>query len=196
MIIDQLRAATGEAHKELDSSLMPVFSGITNRDSYAEILQSFYGFFSPLMQKINAFVTEEVVADKATRRNADVALQDLAGMGIVYNTRYTATDLPLINSVDEAMGAYYVLEGSTMGGVYLSKIIRDKLNLENNDITSFFYGYGKESREQWQRFIDSLNSLGAKSKDPHKIIEAANETFLKFKLHLEEKMRMQTSAFV
>jgi heme oxygenase len=79
----------------------------------------------------------------------------------------------------------YVLEGSTLGGVHLSKMIRDRVNLDSRKGLKFFNGYGEQTLSRWEAFKASVNSAAYDNKFEERVVDTANETFIKFKLWIE-----------
>ena len=60
------------------------------------------------------------------------------------------------------------------------------LNLPDGKGVSFFTGYGEDTENMWQEFKQTLNRLTAGKQKDDLIIEAANQTFSKFKLWIEK----------
>ena len=80
----------------------------------------------------------------------------------------------------------YVLEGSTLGGVHLTKMIAAKMNLRETKGLEFFNGYGNGTMAKWEAFKTSVNGVGKDETTQDKVIEAANNTFSKFKDWIEK----------
>lgn len=188
MIIEKLRENTALIHRELDEWLTPVFRKIDNTDSYSILLKSFYGFYEPVMKIIIEKIDSRYLPDLHNRRMPELILNDIAAINKPLNPIPFASRLPAINNASHAFGALYVIEGSTLGGVYLSKILAEKMQLSPQKGLSFFYGYGKKSRERWNEFIDSINLFAAEKGEEKDIISAANDTFTLLKKHLQETL--------
>ena len=86
--------------------------------------------------------------------------------------------LPEISGHAAALGAMYVIEGSTLGGQIICNMLKKQLKIE--DGLSFFSGYGEQTIPMWKRFQAVLDLPGSQQGD--KIIEAANDTFGKFEV--------------
>ncbi len=61
---------------------------------------------------------------------------------------------PMSHAHGAAFGALYVLEGSTIGGLIIKKMISEKLGSEEG--MSFFEGYGKKTAERWKVFTQYI----------------------------------------
>src|SRR5690606_25688073 len=88
-------------------------------------------------------------------------------------------DLPEIINHYQALGALYVIEGSTLGGQIICKMLAQQLDRTDFSQMSFFGGYGDQTENMWQKFKQSLDQpVYIPGHDT--IIEAANQTFMKF----------------
>ena len=153
-----------------------------NREQYAAMLSAFYGFYQPVQQSIQQYITKEDLPDKEQRRTASLLLQDLAYLGMK-TTVNKCNNLPVITNKEKAFGALYVLEGSTLGGQHITKMLlkNEALQLGESDLT-FFNGYKDETGAKWKSFIAALNRQSGEEE----IINAAKETFVAFKNWLLE----------
>jgi heme oxygenase (biliverdin-IX-beta and delta-forming) len=185
MLIDDIREATGEMHRELDNSLLPEIQQISRVKDYAVLLRSFYGFFKPVMDKVDLYLDGSFISDYDIRRKPAAILQDLNSIGENSQPVPFAQDLPEIYNTASAAGAFYVLEGSTLGGVYLSKLLADQTGLDRSAGLSFFYGYGKESRSKWEAFISALHAQPFTREEALQVIATARTTFACFKSWLD-----------
>src|SRR5205085_7986108 len=116
----------------------------------------FYGFFKPVYDSIDVFIDMAYLTDYQSRRKPEWILNDLEELE-VDSTIKLCKRIPNINNNAAAFGALYVLEGSTLGGMVIRRIISDKLHI-NKGLT-FFSGYGKQTRERWNVFIHAMNNM-------------------------------------
>lgn len=61
---------------------------------------------------------------------------------------------PQPNSVAEALGMMYVLEGSTLGGKMMKRMLAERCG--DDDDLAFLDPYGKETGVRWRAFVDVL----------------------------------------
>lgn len=188
MVIDNIRAATKSIHAELDESLMPRFQQIDSKDKYAAMLNAFYSYFDPVMKLIDTHLDKTYLPDYDSRRKPAAITDDLHALGKTVEFM-PQTVLPVIDNSHAAFGALYVLEGSTLGGVYLSSVLAKNIPGETEGALSFFYGYGKESKEKWHSFIGFLNAFAEKQGNEAQIVNAAVDTFTSFKEHLQNRLQ-------
>ncbi len=185
MLIDKLRHETKPAHEELDKAMIPYIHNIHSKEDYSKLLAAFYGYFKPVYDKINTHLDTSFLPDYNSRRKPDDILQNLAALGHHHTIENTANHLPDVYNNASAFGALYVLEGSTLGGLMIKKMIASQTHLPDKKI-SFFAGYGKATRERWNTFVNALNNVAKTNEEEQNAIRAAAETFSFFKdwLHI------------
>lgn len=115
--------------------------------------------------------------DVAARRSAALILDDLEAIGEDLQNMERCTSLPQIDNLSQAFGALYVLEGSSLGGRIISRMMKNKEGLPlHTGGLRFFEGYGKETGEKWKAFLEALNG----QPEGEAIVAAANQTFQSF----------------
>lgn len=187
MIVNQLRQYTRQSHQELDEWLLPRFHAIDSAEKYSDLLKAFYGYFMPVTAMVEDYLGPTVLPDYHERRKPGAILDDLEALQQQKTDIAFAHRLPQINNTAQAFGALYVMEGSTLGGLFLSKIVSKNIRVNEKNGLSFFNGYGKESREKWEVFVGYLNAFGAEN-NAADITGAAVETFECFKVHLQQQL--------
>lgn len=172
-----LKRDTALHHHELEQALVPKLTGLQSPGDYCAILKTFYGFFAPLQQRIEEFITPAFLPDFDQRRKASLLLKDLEKLGRAADPIPLCLLLPAVNSVAEAFGALYVLEGATLGGQMISKmLLKNPVAGITEDQLHFFRGYRERTGPMWKSYLEVLNA----QPDPGPIIAAANDTFLSF----------------
>ena len=175
-----LKEETKEAHQALEAVIVKQIKGIRNREEYERLLHKFYGYHFPLEQQFDQYFDNESIPHYTERRRADLILKDLANLGNNNVMIPLAGDIPSVDSTAKALGAFYVLEGSTNGGTIVAGMLIKYAGL-TPETTSFFYAYGDDKKYMWPSFKEKLDSYPADEQFRSQVIEAANETFLKFK---------------
>lgn len=183
MLIDKVRAATRLLHQSLDQRLVAHIDILENKQQYAHLLLLFYGFFKPVYSRIDAGIDILCLPDYLSRRRPEQILIDLDELGLLYQP-HLCRQLPVIDSNAAAFGALYVLEGSTLGGVMIKKMIADKLHTTTG--LSFFGGYQKQTRDRWNSFVYALNNLNLPQADEAVVVDTAAATFTAFDNWLQQ----------
>jgi len=176
MLSTIIKEATKFPHQELEKKIIPIIKAIQNEASYADFLKHFYAYFTAVEKVIAPFINKNVLPDVATRRNASFIKNDIEALGCSIDELPMAV-APEVNSLFEAVGALYVLEGSIMGGPYIVQMLQ-KNGIKNG--LSFFSGYGAESGKKWTVFTNTLNFIAKSDEDKNQVIKAAHQTFERF----------------
>jgi heme oxygenase len=184
--LEQLKSDTLANHQQLEKNLVGRLKGMQTADDYIRILQIFYGYFGALEDQINEYIGTERLTDYAERRKTLSIKNDLIELNGAVPEKAQAPDLPEINSALQAFGALYVIEGSTLGGQVISKMISKQLPQQTEGGLSFFKSYGDDTMLMWNQFKTVLESQVTSAESSSIIIQAANETFFKFRLWMEK----------
>ena len=176
-VAEMLKSETYEHHTSSEALIGPLLASIRDNDDYVALLHIFYGFFQPVEELIAAQISNPVLPDIHERRNAKIILEDLASLG-KHEPPVICHSLPAINDLPAALGALYVLEGSTLGGRVIRKMLlkHPSLSLDESKL-KFFNGYGDATGEKWKAFQQCINRYDHQSEE---IITAARDTFSKF----------------
>jgi heme oxygenase len=186
MFTDHIKEATLQYHQQTEKILVGKMKAMRSKQDYVELLNDFYGYFGGLEKQIERYVNASNMADFEDRRKTAAIAVDIASMGGHIPAIAKVNELPVIDNYLKAFGALYVIEGSTLGGKIISKMVQQHLRVEGTDGLSFFNGYGDSTHKMWESFKQVLNDTPANAHEEAIVTDAANETFLKFKNWLEK----------
>lgn len=176
------------AHQALEDLLVPRLRQINTPGDYVRLLKTFYGFFHPLEALIGQYLSSGQLPDLKQRRKAAFLLEDIAALGYPADHLSLSTHLPTITNEAQAWGALYVLEGSTLGGRGITRMMRKQCPQLRLQHLSFFNGYGEATGPMWVLFQEALNILECTESCREQTVAAANDTFLNFKRWIEETL--------
>lgn len=179
MLSEKLKEETKQNHQILEKALVGNLRSIRNKDGYIDLLKMFYGYFGGLEKSIEQHVDSNLLPDNDERRKIAFIADDIEALGGQVPTKAEGNDLPRIESHLEALGALYVIEGSTLGGKIISKMMEQQLGFNGIGL-SFFSGYGDRTEEMWNIFKEKMDAQAENPEQEAVVIAAANETFLKF----------------
>lgn len=179
MLSAELKERTQKAHQSLEGVVIRQIKAIRSKEQYSALLHKFYGFHFPMEQLFDRYFTDEIIPHYSHRRRADTILHDLANLGEPGTTIPLAADLPAIDSLAKALGAFYVLEGSTQGGTIVASMLIKHAGL-TPETTSFFRAYG-DDKALWDSFREKLDSYPDEPSFNEEVIAAANATFTALK---------------
>jgi len=181
MLTEKIRTATQQYHQETEKILIGKMKNMRSLNDYSAILKYFYGYFGGLEQQIDQYITTAHLPDYNERRKATALANDLQVLGNTQPVQATGAELPTIENELQAIGALYVIEGSTLGGQIISKMVQQHLGITDGKGLSFFNGYGEDTGKKWADFQQVLNNIATTPQDEETVIAAANDTFLKFR---------------
>jgi heme oxygenase len=121
MLSDQLKEKTKIAHQELEKLLILKIKSIKSANDYINILIQFYIFFGPLEKEIFSHIVSSI-PNIHERRKTKSIVDDLRFFGSSPPNIISNHCIPPIRDYLQALGAMYVLEGSTLGGKIITKI--------------------------------------------------------------------------
>ena len=182
-----LKKNTTEQHLALEAVVEPQLQALKSKEDYAAFLKRFYGYFKPVESLIEKYINATVLPDIAQRRKAGLIVQDLTFSNTHIEALPLATQLPEISNTVEAFGALYVLEGSTLGGRGITRLLlkNEALQLQPAEVR-FFNGYGEQTGAMWTSFLKSLNQFTNNPTAVQQQIATANDTFAFFKIWLQQ----------
>lgn len=170
-----LKQATAPRHASTEKALIKHIKGIRNAQDYASLLYCMYGYFAPMEAHIEA-LSVTLIPDTQQRRKASRIPEDLQALGFPA-PQHIAAKLPVLHSTAEALACQYVLEGSTLGGAVIKKMISGQCPAIPETAFSFFSGYGEHNRDMWLSFLNSFNAAITTDTDTRLAIDAANACF-------------------
>ena len=177
---DRLREQTQAHHQALEKAIIPFIKNIRSTDDYAALLLIFYTYFGGVELLIDEALDSESMSDYPQRRKAAALLNDLGVLNVTVQPLADGNVLPEIKNNLQALGAMYVMEGSTLGGIHIRKMIGDRLPQLTADAFTFFNGYGNDTQEMWQKFKMNVDAAATSRADEEIIIAAANDMFIRF----------------
>ena len=155
-----LREATCAVHQRLESSLRLAGPDLT-RNEYLRTLRCFFSTYSALESELekHAPVLRSVGIDWQERCKLPLLQRDLEALGqadVHGALLKSRAELPRLETLPQAMGCLYVLEGATLGGQLISANLRRVLGIGPESGGAFFASYGGAVQTQWQRFCVAL----------------------------------------
>ena len=183
MLSNHIKEATKISHQELEGKVVRKLKAIRSDSDYAELLKSFYAYFSKLEQEMRPYLSASVLPDYEDRRHSDYLRKDIEELGSDV-LELPAVKVPRIQSATEALSALYVMEGSIMGGPYIVQMLR-KGGIEKG--LSFFSGYGEDTSKMWMAFTEILNQRIVTEADQILAVDTANATFSNFSTVFEQQ---------
>ena len=147
-----LKAATAAHHERLERRV-DIAARLRSRAAYRDLLERFYGFYRPLEERLAPYgETVEL------RPKAPLLARDIEALGGDVDALPQASRLPPTDSLTEALGVLYVLEGATLGGAVIAKLAQRQLGVARECGGAFFGAY---DGQRWKSFKLIVERHGA-----------------------------------
>lgn len=177
LIREALRKQTQDAHKRAETArgMKILMSPSLTAQDYLGILTTWLNWHYKNEPFIFAALEDFAPADINKRTKIPLLETDLKHANIPVEAKNLATPKLTLQNKYQALGALYVLEGSTLGGQIILKQLRQKLD---SRLPHYFYtGYGEATYQQWHIFLAHLATCPLNTLQRQQVIDGANKTF-------------------
>lgn len=180
MMMSRLKEATRARHEAVEGrlGLMRLTSTL---DGYVGALRSFYGLHraaEKAFSRVSGWDAVGIAPDE--RRKAPLLEADLIRLGMTpaeIAALPPCSTLPPIDDMPAALGAMYVLEGSTLGGRYIARAVEARLGLTPGDGCSYFASYGARVGAMWRAFGAAVDAYAGDESVRAAVERSADATF-------------------
>ncbi len=171
MMLESLRNATSRLHKELEKENLAnkiIDHSITLEEYKRLLFQNYLSYKTA--EKYSHKYLPGLPADKASRIE-----NDLQNMGVEVS-EFTVDMNFSCDSLYEAIGATYVVEGSAMGGMLIGKEVKNCPALADIPPQHFFNGE-RGNMKSWNQFLKFIRSHQFNNDEIEAASQKAVETF-------------------
>lgn len=184
MILERLKTETRPYHDRIEEVGFSdkIMSGQLTLDEYRQLVINNYRIHKLVESRLEqnpAFKNLDGL-EFDNRKKIALLEKDVKALGLNPED-YSTDDISLdLSDFHQAMGTYYVLEGSTLGGSVISRQLAKNENLAKAGINEFhFYGcYGDMVGPRWKAFQQVLLNVAADNKENEdKMVAGASATF-------------------
>jgi heme oxygenase len=184
-LLERLKIETRPAHDRIERAV-DIEGRITSLAAYRALLARFYGFHAAWEPSAEAALGD--TAFFRDRRKTGLLVRDLLalGMGDGEIARLPLCDLAVpVSGPAAAFGGMYVVEGSTLGGTIIARLVERRLGLSTETGCGYFRSYGSAVGAMWRSFGARLLSVSTPETDDT-IVASANDTFEAMRAWLSE----------
>jgi len=186
MAFDELKLGTRDLHRRVEQAV-GIESVCADLPAYRHLLSQLLGYYEPLEERLSRFAWDSAGLDFAARRKSTWLREDLVFLGVDQRQQAAlprCRQLPQPRSIAAALGAMYVLEGATLGGQVILRMIAKNLQLATAGGTGFqahFHaGYGPHNNSMWLSFKAAATRELDSSARIADAVHGARETFLTY----------------
>lgn len=175
-LLEQLRKGTHNQHQTVHE--LPLMRRLLSKqcsvEDYSCVLSAFYRFHLKYVTTFHHLAKSERFAYEAPAiewLKHDLNRLSVSPLQLHHNVRQ------LNGSLEGYLGFMYVTQGSTLGGqVIVERLQRQFHEGQIAGATDFYYGFGPQTGQHWQAFINYLALMEAKV-DNEKVVQAAQQCF-------------------
>ena len=180
-LAERLRASTREAHTGLEDALA-LLTPPLSRERFLSVLQGFRAFHKAWEPKVRAQLGADLAGrgDRLALLDRDI---DALGGG---PAPPCAFDLAFLADASAAWGSLYVVEGSTLGGRFISKALRGAPWTPAEGL-AYFDPYGAGTGQMWARFKEDLEAAADLDRDA--VVQGAEATFQALRVGLVRPLK-------
>jgi heme oxygenase len=182
MITERLKSETRPQHEALETVAFSkkIMDGSLSLAEYKVLLSHNYIVNSLIEEKLQAmheFKTIEGL-DFDQRLKTNKLIADLEVLQLDKKVLDAQKPHYELNDKYEALGAFYVLEGSTLGGAMISRQLVKNENLKEVNGFHYYGVYGELVGPMWKAFQQVLiNEAAGNKENEDKMVKKATETF-------------------
>jgi len=175
-VLERLKTETRPAHERIEKAI-DLERRVVTRGAYRNLLIRYYGFHSAWEKAAGGVVQDRDFFER--RRKTKILARDLAALGLSQEEiiRLPPCDpLMPLPSPAAVLGSMYVVEGSTLGGAIIARMVEQRLGLDAQTGCSYFKSYGRETAMMWRAFRARLLEASSPDTDDM-IVLSAQKTF-------------------
>ena len=180
-IIDRLRSETRPHHDRLEEVAASdrLATGSLSADEYVKLLKANYVAHRQLENAVSSVASMQQLSEE--RQKLGLLEKDLQQSGVVpqsvweqFNGQLPA---PQFNSHHQALGAQYVMEGATLGGVVILKSLQQHPQLQQYQPFHYYGCYGGDTGRQWSGFKKHLLEQAQTTQQQEQVLEGARTAY-------------------
>ncbi len=177
-MLRRLRTETAAEHQAVEDTLDLLSADLT-RARLAGVLTRMHGFWQAAEAGLDDWAAAEP-ADAASvgwerRRRSHLFSADLVALGA--GPADLVPGLPEVLGTDAALGRLYVLEGSSLGGVFIDRHLATLPQLAGTGRLRSFSPYGEQTGAMWHAFRTVTRARVTAGGDAGRMVGAARQTF-------------------
>ncbi len=182
--LHDLKMQTSVVHAALEKQL-DIARHFESKSSYVKLLERFFSLYEPLEENLAQALDWQAQGwDFESRRKTPWLTEDLLALGLTVQDIAAlprCTALPDLRPSGAAVGCLYVLEGSTLGGQVITRLLNQHLEVSPEAGGRFFSGYAEATVPQWRSFGSWAEDWALRHPEQKAAAaEAASQTFDSF----------------
>lgn len=180
-ILERLKTETRPQHDRIEQVSFGdrIMNGTLTPEEYKILIINNFKIHDYIERTLETMpeITNIPGLDFEKRKKTQLLEKDLELLGLnPADHRSDNIDLPL-TSKSEALGAYYVIEGSTLGGSVISRALAKNAQVSAIGAFNFYGCYGEMVGPMWKQFCQVLMQEGGETEKQDVMVASASRTF-------------------
>ena len=196
-VMKRLREATRDAHEALEDAVFNrrLSAGAISPSEYAGLMrihEAIHSAIEPTLANHSSKLVGQVWREDQRKvdlvaRDIEDACDDLSVWRRVAGpAEQFAERIREIGPQDPAwlLGVFYVVEGSTLGGMFLRPRIAEAIGCAPEELR--YYGaYGRATKKRWREFSERMDSAFDRTEDVWRCVEGGRDAFVAYRTIFE-----------
>lgn len=183
MILEQLKKGTASLHQEVEQDNLAtlIMDASINQKQYEVFLRQNFVVYKAVEDFINARYDNlpESLNSFAGYKKTNALAKDITGFSNLPLPQ--PLRIPGTRDVATLVGKLYVIEGSMVGGMMMSKRLQSCEHLSHIKEHHFFNGDVQTSLARWKNFKEVITLMDFKLEEIDIAVKSARDTFYLFK---------------
>jgi len=195
-LFEQLKTETHPAHEEVEKwgYGKEIQEDTLTLAQYQQLLwinYDWHSYYEPILDSIFSS-NFQIKIQYSSRKKLSLLKQEIQLRN--WDLPPLSSPKPKTFSFFEGLGILYVMEGSTLGGVYIHKKLSNHLEISQFPI--LFYGcYGKKTAQKWRTLKEAIEAEVSSKKEQNLVIKGAKEAFETIKILFQESRSKSRKEF-
>ena len=181
-LFDNIKEQTKKDHQSVEKVLIGELKDLSSVTEYAALLKRLFVFFKPIEERVHQLIETSMLPDIGERQHSSRLMQDIHATRTNFNVSSEKLHLS-IDSISYALGVLYVMEGSTLGGQIIVKMLDDRLSVSKIGANAYFNSYGTHTHQKWSDFKEAILKF-EDAIEEDVMIAGAKDTFNALQKHL------------
>ncbi|EDP94777.1 biliverdin-producing heme oxygenase [Kordia algicida OT-1] len=182
-LLQRIKEETKTNHQNVEKVLVEELKNLASLDAYASLLERLHAFYNPIEKKLQTKIKASVIPDISARQHVENLRKDIEIIRKNAVVTNETTSTVHIENTSYALGVLYVIEGSTLGGQIITKMLDKHLSVSTINANNYFNSYGDNTPEMWSKFKNYVLNPTLKI-DQELMIQGAKDIFASLQNHL------------
>jgi len=191
-VLKEVKTSTRPWHDEMEDVALSdkIASGTLSLHEYKAIILGHYIFHreaeAMLLQNepltsLETLALEERLKRELLRRDIQQLHLDTSLFNFHLDVR--------VDSVPQALGCMYVMEGATLGGTVIERSLKQVPAIVDSGAMHYYGCYGAQTGIRWKQFKETVTQQVVSKEDEQAFIESATDTFRAYAACMEKAKR-------